>query len=95
MSPDRESEPGRLEEGRPYITCRELLDFLHLYMDGELPADRRHEFDRHLGVCEPCRRYILEYRRTVAMGKSAFEPSDEPAEAPEELIAAILRARRG
>lgn len=94
MSPEREPETGRVDEGRPYITCRELLDFLHLYLDGELPADRRHEFDRHLGVCEPCRRYIREYRQTVAMGKAAFPASDEPADAPEELIAAILRARR-
>ena len=91
----RGSGGGRLEEDRPYITCRELLDFLHLYLDGELPADRRHEFDRHLGVCEPCRRYIHEYRQSVAMGKAAFTALDEPADAPEELIAAVLRARKG
>jgi len=80
---------------RPYITCRELLDFLHLYLDGELPAGRRAEFDRHLSVCEPCRRYIREYRGAVAMGKAAFSPSDPPTQAPEELVRAILRSRRG
>jgi anti-sigma factor RsiW len=80
---------------RPYITCRELLDFLNLYLDGELPAGRRVEFDRHLAVCDPCRRYIREYRQTIAMGRAAFEPSDEPAEAPEELVRAILRVRKG
>jgi anti-sigma factor RsiW len=80
---------------RPYITCRELLDFLHLYLDGELPSGRRAEFDRHLSVCEPCRRYIREYRCAVAMGKAAFSPSDEPARAPEELVRAILRSRKG
>lgn len=84
-----------MSEERPYITCRELLDFLDLYLDGELPADRRSEFDRHLGVCEPCRSYIAEYRRAVSLGKAAFAASDEPAEAPAELVAAILRARRG
>lgn len=82
------------DEGRPYITCRELLDFLHLYLDGELGADRRAEFDRHLGVCEPCRTYIREYRQAVAAGKAAFVASDEPADAPEELVEAILRARK-
>jgi anti-sigma factor RsiW len=78
---------------RPYISCRELLDFLHLYLDGELPADRRAEFDRHLGVCDPCRAYIREYRQAIAMGKEALAASDEPAEAPEELVRAILRSR--
>ena len=80
---------------RPYITCRELLEFLNLYLDGELPEERRAEFDRHLGVCEPCRSYIREYRQTVALGKAAFTELDEPADAPEELVAAILRTRRG
>jgi anti-sigma factor RsiW len=82
-------------EVRPYITCRELLDFLHLYLDGELAPDRRAEFDRHLSVCEPCRTYIVEYRRTVALGQAAFDASDAPADAPAELVEAILRARRG
>ncbi len=80
---------------RPYITCRELLDFLHLYLDGELPAARRLEFDRHLSVCEPCRSYIREYRSAVALGKAAFSASDQPADAPEELVRAILRSRKG
>jgi anti-sigma factor RsiW len=79
---------------RPYITCRELLDFLHLYLDGELPADRVSEFERHLGVCDPCRTYIREYRRTVALGKAAFAPSDAPADVPAELVEAILRVRK-
>jgi anti-sigma factor RsiW len=81
-------------EERPYITCRELLDFLHLYLDGELPADRAAEFERHLAVCEPCRSYIVEYRQTVSLGRSAFAASEDPADAPRELVEAILRARR-
>ena len=82
-------------EERPYITCRELLDFLHLYLDGELPAERLAEFDRHLRVCEPCRSYIREYRQAVELGRETFAELDEPADAPEELIEAVLRARRG
>jgi hypothetical protein len=29
---------------RPYITCRELIEFLYLYLEGELPLDRAVEF---------------------------------------------------
>lgn len=79
---------------KPYITCRELLGFLNLYLAGELADERKAEFDRHLSVCDPCRSYIREYRQTIAMGKSAFAPSDEPSDAPEQLIRAILEARR-
>ncbi len=80
---------------RPYITCRELLDFLYLYLEDELPEDRRGEFERHLGVCDPCRDYIRQYGESIRLGKAAFADPDGPAddEAPEELVRAILKAR--
>lgn len=80
---------------RPYMTCRELIDFLYLYLDDELPADRRGEFERHLGVCEACREYIRQYREAIRLGTAAFADPSEPAEtqAPEELVRAILASR--
>ena len=80
---------------RPYITCRELIDFLYLYLDGALSADRRGEFERHLGVCEACREYIRQYGDAIRLGKAAFADPSEPAEtqAPDELVRAILAAR--
>ena len=81
---------------RPYITCRELIEFLHLYLDGELPPERVAEFERHLSVCESCVNYIKTYRETIALGKAACRDWDAPAqdEVPEELVAAVLAARR-
>ena len=81
---------------RPYITCRELIEFLHLYLDGELPPDRVTEFERHLAVCESCVNYIKTYEETIALGKAACRDWDAAAgeEAPEELVAAVLSARR-
>jgi anti-sigma factor RsiW len=79
----------------PYITCRELLDFLYLYLENELPEDRRQEFERHLGVCDPCREYIRQYQESIRLGRAAFADANAPADeaAPEELVRAILRAR--
>lgn len=80
---------------RPYITCRELIDFLHLYVSAELPHDQVVEFERHLSVCPSCVNYLRTYRASIALGKAAFEDPERPAEecAPEELVAAVLRAR--
>ena len=81
---------------RPYINCHELLDFLHLYLENELPEARREEFDRHLAVCEACRAYIRQYEETIRLGRAAF--TDEAAggapECPEELVHAVIEARR-
>jgi anti-sigma factor RsiW len=83
-------------EERPYITCRELLDFLYLYLEHELPEDRQGEFDRHLAVCEACRAYLRQYEETIRLGLSAYANPDAPpaADAPEELIQAILKTRK-
>lgn len=84
-----------MSSDRPYVTCRELIDFLHLYLDDELPTDRRTEFERHLGVCEACRDYLRQYGDAIRLGKAAFADPSQPAEtvAPEELVRAILAAR--
>jgi anti-sigma factor RsiW len=82
-------------EERPYITCRELIEFLHLYLAGELPEDRAAEFERHLAVCPSCVAYIQTYRQAAALGRAAFAEPEVPAHeagVPEELVLAILAA---
>ncbi len=83
-------------DNRPYITCRELIEFLHLYLDGELPQDRAAEFERHLSVCDSCVNYLKTYREAIALGKAACRDWDAPAEKefPEELVGAVLSALR-
>ena len=80
----------------PSITCRELIGFLADYLDGALPPAQRGEFDRHLAICPSCVNYLETYKATIRLGKSAFcEPGGAPpGDVPEELIAAILAARR-
>jgi anti-sigma factor RsiW len=74
------------------MTCREAIDFILQYLDGELPADVRAEFDRHLAICESCVAYLDSYKETVRMEKTAYAAA--PANAlPEELVQAILAAR--
>ena len=82
-------------EERPCIACHELLDFLHLDLDDELPEERRSEFDRHLSVCDPCRAYVRQYEEAIRLGKAAFDdPAAPAADTPEELVQAILLTRR-
>jgi anti-sigma factor RsiW len=81
---------------RELITCRQLIDFLADYLDGSLPADGRHNFERHLGVCPSCVAYVNSYKQTIAMGKAALAPTDASASGivPEGVIQAIRLARK-
>ena len=77
------------------ITCREFDAFVVDYLDGRLPAAQRDLFERHLGVCADCRRFLDNYRATLEAEKIAFT-DEEPGleEVPEALIQAVLAARK-
>lgn len=78
------------------MTCRDFLDFIMGYLDGELPADVRAPFERHLSLCPDCDRYLRRYRATAVAARPAFaEPEAAvPDEVPDELVRAILASRR-
>ena len=78
------------------MTCREFADFIMDYMTGELAADVRAAFERHISRCPNCRTYLAQYQQTVAAGRDAFadENAAPPPDVPEDLIQAILSSRR-
>jgi anti-sigma factor RsiW len=73
------------------VTCREFADFVIDYFEGQLDADARARFDRHLTRCPDCVHYLQQYRDTVRAGQAAFD-DDAPAPAPDDLVHAILAA---
>jgi anti-sigma factor RsiW len=74
------------------LTCREVLDFLDLYLDGSLPAARRPRFERHMRACVACRQYLRQYQETVRLERLAFDFPESDSDTPPELIGAILAA---
>jgi anti-sigma factor RsiW len=81
---------------RARMNCREFTEFLHDYLFGDLPAAERVAFENHLAECPWCIAYLDSYRKTIALEKAAFAAPEDaplPADAPEELVQAILRAR--
>ena len=77
------------------MTCRELITFLMDYLDDALPATERARFDEHLRICAACRAYLQSYEQTIALGRLSLAGNDQiPDDVPEELVTAILSARR-
>lgn len=78
------------------MTCREFTEFILGYSTGELSAEAREVFERHLSVCPNCREYLALYLTTVELGRHACDHDEALAVksgVPEELVAAILAAR--
>ncbi len=78
------------------MTCKEFIGFLHEYLEGDLPPEQKALFEEHLSLCISCVNYLSNYRDTMKLAKASLRESDEPvpSEVPEELVSAILTARK-
>jgi len=78
------------------MTCREIVDFIMGYLNRELSEEEGSDFERHLAVCPPCVAYMKSYKEAVRLGKEALAPEEKPVppEVPEELVQAILTAKK-
>jgi anti-sigma factor RsiW len=78
------------------MTCREFIEFLIDYFEGNLSSHERQEFTTHLAECEDCTAYLISYEQTIRLGKAAFADPDAPlpSDVPDELVQAILASRR-
>ena len=92
----RRAKGAMLKHMHRMITCREFEDFVLRYLDGELSTRQRSVFELHLRLCRECREYLAAYQRTIEVGREAFKSADEalPDDVPEDLIKAILEARK-
>lgn len=78
------------------VTCRDFVEFLADYTADELQPEVRGAFDDHLAHCPSCVVYLNTYRDTQVLAKAALEGPEAalPDAVPEELVQAILAARR-
>lgn len=77
------------------MTCRDFIEFLASYLDRELPAEEASRFDGHLAACPSCVNYLKTYGDTIRLARSSLSDPEGPvpAEAPEDLVRAILASR--
>jgi len=49
------------------MSCRELLERLSEYMDGELPQEICQEIQRHMEGCAPCVAFVKTLKKTAGI----------------------------
>lgn len=78
------------------MTCREFTDFIVDYLSGELGPETRGPFERHLSRCTNCQQYLAQYQEAIRLGRAVFTEPDAtvPEDVPDELVQAILSARK-
>ena len=78
---------------RPYITCKQLIEFIADYVDGQLDEVSKSDFERHLAICKSCQAYLAMYRQAVSAAR-ALASDERLDDIPDELVRSILARRR-
>lgn len=53
-------------------TCKECIDLLLDYVEGELPAEMHMRLEAHMGECEPCDQFLKTYKATPGLCRKAL-----------------------
>jgi predicted anti-sigma-YlaC factor YlaD len=74
------------------LKCRDMAELVTRYLEGALPPRTRFAAWLHLRLCEACRTYVDQVRRTIRF--LAGGPPPPPPEKENEIIALLETARR-
>ncbi|MGO9056961.1 MAG: anti-sigma factor family protein [Candidatus Binataceae bacterium] len=77
------------------MTCREFVELIGAYHEGDLPAHQQSAFAAHIPECPKCRAYFSSYEATARLARTAMKTREKECSdtLPEELVKAILKLR--
>ena len=84
-------------QGERYVGglwCREVLENLCGYVDGELDSGLRHTIEVHLQGCDICERFGGEYAATVGQLRSALSSPPPVAKDLSQRLRERLKIQR-
>ena len=71
-------------------TCKDSVELLLEYLDGELTPELRSKLEAHLGGCTPCEDFLKSYSATPAICRKALA-RDVPREVAAKLTDFLRR----
>ena len=74
---------------RQRVVCRQLVEMVTDYLQGDLDAASRSAVEEHLAVCGHCTGYVEQVQRMLAL-----TAAPEPELVPEALLDELTRAFR-
>lgn len=60
------------------LTCKELVELVTDYLEGNLPADDVTCFEKHIAGCKGCTAYLEQMRTTIRLSGMLTEDSITP-----------------
>jgi anti-sigma factor RsiW len=70
------------------MSCREIVQLLMAFLDGDTDPETTHAIDRHLSRCAKCQAVLNTYRKTVQL-LSNLRLDEVSADFSEKLLARV------
>jgi predicted anti-sigma-YlaC factor YlaD len=70
------------------VTCQELVELVTDYLEGALTPAELRRFEEHIALCDGCREYLAQLRRTIEL-TGTLTLDDLTPEAESELVYAF------
>ena len=61
-----------------HVSCKQALDLLFAYLEGELDASTVAAVRQHFGVCPPCEQFLQSYKQTPGLCREALDKDVPP-----------------
>ena len=74
--------------GLAHLNCRELVELVTAYLEGDLSSGERRRFDAHLAACDGCTAYVEQMRRAIELS-GMLRTDDVSREAEQTLLRAF------
>lgn len=55
------------------MRCKEVIELICDYLEGDLPEDVKKELEEHLNLCKPCIGFLRTYSATSRICKEVIE----------------------
>ena len=73
------------------ICCKECLELLHDYIDGNLSKEVARSLDEHFQDCPPCISFLNTYKATSKACQQTLTKTEVPEEVAESLKSFIQK----
>jgi anti-sigma factor RsiW len=91
VNPDISDEP--VDGG---MACKEFIELITAYLDGDLPDDVRANVDKHLDTCDGCQNVLAQWRTVIALAGQLTEADVDNTDriTRDRLMSTFRRLRR-
>jgi len=75
------------------ICCKECLDLLHDYLEGELDSETTQSLEEHFDDCPPCISFLNTYKSTTNICRETLNQIEIPQAVRDSLLKVLNKKK--